>query len=319
MNLRGIDYFVFVASGTLNFFGDGWRFHKFYRQIFRKGFDFGGATFVSKTTTLNERKGNMELDNNLQPCSLFPDCVRVYPVKGVVLNSVGLSGPGANHLFSQGFWQKSREPFFISFMSVEATKEQRIEEAKIFARIFARELPSFSTRVGLELNISCPNTAHCSLSLIDDAVDQLQPFSGLDIPKIIKVNALTPIEAIVRIAASGLCDAILVSNTIPWGQLPDKIDWRKIFGSTVSPLRHLGGGGLSGYPLLPIIGNWIFEAKEKGVSVPIIGGGGILRASDVDYLHANGADAVSIGTVAIIRPWRVKGIIERARQLYGGE
>ncbi|MCX6762364.1 MAG: hypothetical protein NT093_01110, partial [Candidatus Moranbacteria bacterium] len=192
-------------------------------------------------------------------------------------------------------------------------------EAKNFARVFAWELPSFLTQVGLELNISCPNQEHCPLSLIDDAVDQLQPFSSLDIPKILKVNALTPVEAVVRIAASGLCDAIAVSNTIPWGQLPDKIDWRKIFGSTVSPLRHLGGGGLSGYPLLPIVAQWIFEAKYQGVSIPIIGGGGILRASDVDYLHANGADAVSIGTVGIIRPWRVEGIIERARQLYGGE
>jgi len=208
--------------------------------------------------------------------------------------------------------------FFISFMAVEAIKELRVEEAKRFAEIFASELPSFSTRVGLELNISCPNQEHCPLSLIDDAIDQLQPFAGLDIPKILKVNALTPIEAIVRIAASGMCDAIAVSNTIPWGQLPDKIDWRKIFGSAVSPLKHLGGGGLSGYPLLSIVGNWIFEAKYQGVSIPIIGGGGILRASDVDYLHANGADAVSIGAVAILRPWRVKGIIERARQLYGG-
>lgn len=319
MKLRGVEFGgVFVASGTLNFFGEGWRFHKLYRRLFRKGFNFDDATFVSKTTTLNERKGNMALDANLQPLSLFPDCVRVYPFRGVVLNSVGLSGPGAESLFSRGLWQAKTEPFFISFMSVEATKEQRVEEAKSFANIFAKKLPDFSTRMGLELNISCPNLSHCPLSLIDDAVDQLQPFSGLNIPKILKVNALTPIEAIVRIAASGLCDAILVSNTIPWGQLPDKIDWRGIFGSTVSPLRHLGGGGLSGYPLLPIVAQWIFEAKDKGVSVPIIGGGGILRASDVDYLHANGADAVSIGTVAIIRPWRVKGIIERARQLYGG-
>jgi dihydroorotate dehydrogenase len=319
MNLRGTNFFIFVASGALNFFGEGWKFHKLYRRIFPKGFDFSGATFVSKTTTLNERKGNMELDTNLQPRSLFPDCVRVYPIKGVVLNSVGLSGVGAENLFARGLWQRMANPFFISFMSVEATKEQRVEEAKSFARVFAREMPSFSTKVGLELNISCPNTAHCSLSLIDDAVDQLQAFSGLGIPVILKVNALTPIEAIVRIAASGLCDAILVSNTIPWGQLPDKIDWRGIFGSTVSPLRHLGSGGLSGYPLLSIVAQWIFEAKDKGVSIPIIGGGGILRRSDVDYLHANGADAVSIGIVAIIRPWRVRGIIEKARQLYGGE
>jgi len=317
MNIRGINFCAFFASGALNFFGEGWRFHKIYKRFFN--LDFTGATFVSKTTTLNYRKGNMKLDDNLQSRSLFPDCVRVYPTRRVVLNSVGLSGPGANYLFSQGLWQKMTEPFFISFMAVEATKEQRVQEARSFANIFAKELPNFSARVGLELNISCPNTSHCSMGLIDDAVDQLQAFSGLGIPVILKVNALTPIEAIVRIAASGLCDAIAVSNTIPWGQLPGKIDWLGIFGSTISPLKHLGGGGLSGYPLLPIVGNWIAEAKDMGVSIPIIGGGGILEESDVDFLHGKGADAVSIGCALILRPWRIKAIIQRAKELYGGE
>ncbi|MDD3607197.1 MAG: hypothetical protein PHQ20_00130 [Candidatus Moranbacteria bacterium] len=318
MNLRGVNFGVaFVASGALNFFGEGWKFHKIFKKLF--ALDFTGATFVSKTTTLNYRQGNMELDSNLQPRFLFPDCVRVYPAKRVVLNSVGLSGPGAEYLFSRGLWQKKRKPFLISFMAVEATKEQRVMEAKKFAEILGKEIPNFSAKVGVELNISCPNTSHCSMTLIDDAVDQIEAFTNLGVPVILKVNALTPTDAIVKIAGSGLCDAILVSNTIPWGQLPEKINWQGLFGSSESPLKHLGGGGLSGYPLLPIVAKWISEAKDKGVSVPIIGGGGISKKVDVDLLKQYGADAISIGSVAIIRPWRVQGIIQRARQIYGGE
>jgi dihydroorotate dehydrogenase len=314
MILRGIDCgSVFVASGTLNFFGEGWRHHKIFKMLF--GLSFNGATFVSKTTTLNYRKGNLALNANLQPQLLFPDCVRVRSVKGVVLNSVGLSGPGAKHLFAQGLWQKRTEPFLISFMAVDATKEKRVKEAKKFAEILAKELPNFSVKIGLELNISCPNTAHEPSKLVDDAVDQLQAFANLGIPVVLKINALTPVDVVIRITDSGLCDAITVSNTIPWGQLPEKIDWQGIFGSTESPLKHLGGGGLSGYPLLPIVARWISEARKGGVSIPIIGGGGILKKTDVDFLHRHGADAIAVGSVAILRPWRVKGIIKRANQI----
>ncbi|QWR76967.1 hypothetical protein [Candidatus Magnetomonas plexicatena] len=305
---------IFAASGALNFFGDGWRFHTILKTLF--SLDFSSVTFVSKTTTLNYRKGNMELDANFQPKSLCPDCIRVYPLKGVVLNSVGLSGPGAEQLFSQGLWQKRTDPFLISFMSVSETKEERVEEAKRFAKILTREIPGFRSKIGLELNISCPNTQHETSVLIDDAIDQLQEFANLDIPVVLKINALTPVDAVTRIADSGLCDAITVSNTIPWGQLPEKIDWQGIFGKLESPLKHLGGGGLSGYPLLSVVADWISEAKKSGITIPIIGGGGILKEADVDFLYQHGADAIALGSVIILRPWRVKGIIKRAKQIY---
>jgi len=318
MILRGINFgSVFVASGALNFFGEGWRHHKIFKMLF--GLSFNGATFVSKTTTLNYRKGNLALNASFQPQLLFPDCVRVLPVKGVVLNSVGLSGPGAEHLFAQRLWQKRTEPFIISFMSVDATKEERVSEAKKFAEILVRELPSFSAKVGLELNISCPNTSHETSKLVDNAIDQLKAFANLGIPVILKINALTSVDAVIRITNSGLCDAITVSNTIPWGQLPEIIDWQGIFGSTVSPLKHLGGGGLSGYPLLPIVARWISEARKRGITIPIIGGGGILKKGDVNFLRQHGADAIAVGSVAILRPWRVGGIIKRANHIYGGE
>jgi len=117
LTLRGVNFEpVFVASGTLNFFGEGWRsYHPWYKMLFRNQFDFRGTTFISKTTTFPAREGNMPLDENLQPRSLFPGCVRVYFRKGLVLNSVGLSGPGAVELLKRGKWQERREPFMISF------------------------------------------------------------------------------------------------------------------------------------------------------------------------------------------------------------
>ena len=114
MILRGIDFgCVHGASGVQGFFGEGYWFHK----VPIIGPNFNGMTFVAKTTTLNAREGNMPLKSDYTPRDMFPKCVVVKPLSGVVLNAVGLSGPGAKALLDTGLWQRrSKKPFFISFI-----------------------------------------------------------------------------------------------------------------------------------------------------------------------------------------------------------
>ncbi|MEK7078406.1 MAG: hypothetical protein AAB911_02450, partial [Patescibacteria group bacterium] len=113
----------------------------------------------------------------------------------------------------------------------------------------------------------------------------------------------------VDIANHSACDAICISNTIPWGQLPDRIDWEGLFGSKISPLAHLGGGGLSGKPLLPLVIDWITKARRVGLRKHINAGGGILSIKDGMKVFMAGADSISLGSIAFLRPWRVEGII----------
>lgn len=325
--LKGIDFGrVFVASGTLNFFGEGWPYHRYYKLI--PGFDFTGATFVAKTTTLAARAGNMPLNAKLQPAELFPRCIRVNFLKRVVLNAVGLSGPGAVALLEKRLWQNRTEPFFISFMAVGATKADRLKEAWLFVNLLETYLPFFEADVGLQINVSCPNTDHDPTELAREAIEYLKIASKLGIPLDLKINALTPVEAVRLIEQEKLMDSLTVSNTIPWGKQAGysqvgfchghpsiKIDWPSFFGSEVSPLADLGGGGLSGAPLLRIVGEWLARARDRGITVPIITGGGILAPDDVNYLMDLGASAIAIGSVAILKPWNVKPIIERAKQI----
>lgn len=316
MILRGIDFgCVFAAAGTLNFFGDGWLYHKIYRVLF-SGFDFTGATLITKTMTLEPRKGNMPLGRNLQPKEFLPKCIKVKFLKGVVLNAVGLSGPGAEVLLKEGKWQKITKPFLISFMAVGQTKKDRMEETSRFVSLLREELPFFNSKIGLEINISCLNTEHNPFELAEEAVGYLMIASSLGIPLILKLNALVSGEVVKKIVESGLCDALDILNTIPWGQLPEKIDWKKLFGSNMSPLAHLGGGGLSGKPLLPIVCDKIRYLRRVGIRLPIIGGGGILHQNDAVLMKSAGADAVSIGVVSILRPWRVKSIINCANKIF---
>jgi dihydroorotate dehydrogenase len=233
-----------------------------------------------------------------------------------MLNSVGLSGPGAPTLFEKGLWQKRTEPFFISFMSVEDTTKKRITEFESFVKMFADYLPGFKTKVGLQINYACPNIGLNPALLIDEVRPGLRIAGKLGIPLMPKFNILAPVEAIREICEDENCDAICISNTIPWGKIPDKINWKKLFGSKISPLAEFGGGGLSGGPLLLLVAEWIKKARKSGIAKPINAGGGILYTDNVDVLKCAGADSVFIGSVANLRPWRVPSIVERANQLF---
>lgn len=305
---------MFNASGARGFAGEGYWFHKPWWPL---GLRWSGSEFVAKTTTLCPRPGNMALKKDFTPADLRPKCVVVKPVKGVALNSVGLSGPGAEALFAlwREAWKRRVRRGFISFMSVQSTPEGRLAETEGFAKLLHEFCLQVGTmRVGLQVNFSCPNVSLPTDKLVAEVGSILGAFresSAAGIPVIAKFSAATPVGDVVEAChISPECNGVSVSNTIPWGKLPDRIDWKGLFGSDASPLARLGGGGLSGKPLLPIVRDWILEARKLGFNKVIVGGGGILSASDADVMLDVGADAVELGTVAMLRPWRVHGIVK---------
>lgn len=327
------------ASGAQGWFGEGYWFHRWM-----PGLNWEGCTFVAKTTTMLSRKGSMPIrPRRWTPTEHMPKCIIVKPLKGVVLNAVGLSGPGVEALLSDGRWQDRLQPFFLSFMSVAKTKEQRIGEAAAFSISLLKHVTDleFLAPFGLQVNFSCPNTTHDSDKIAAEASEILEIFQLLrraGVPIVPKFNVLFPVEAAMEI--SDLSDAICISNTIPWGMLPHQIDWVGLFGEHPnpnygsvslpedsltmlwdlgpgSPLHHLGGGGLSGRPLLPLVVDWVSRARCSGFDLPINAGGGILQPDDVDVLADAGASSVFLGSIAILRGWRVAATIRRAHKLLG--
>lgn len=304
---------VWNASGARGFFGEGYWFHRFV-----PGLDWKGATFVAKTTTLEPRAGNMPLTPSWRPKALFPKCVVVKPWKGVALNSVGLSGPGAKALLGRGTWQKRTDPFFLSFMAVAPFRSERLEEATAFSRLLAHHRRQFRAPFGLQVNLSCPNTKHDTQDLGREAAELLDRVKEYleGVPIVAKVNVLFPPEECKRL--KWFCDGISVSNTIPWGRLPGRIDWRGLFSipkgqALTSPLTRRGfsPGGLSGAPLLRLVTKWIQAARSADYGGHLNGGGGILRPEDADVLLVAGANSVSLGTMAMLRGWRVRETIRQ--------
>ena len=307
MDLKEIPFGrVFAASGVQGFFGEGYWFHDPLKHF---GLDFDNTTFVAKTTTLKPRPGNMPLQSDFTPRERMPECIHARPLRGVALNAIGLSGPGAEVLFKTGRWQKRVDPFFISFMSTAASRSERNEELIEFVKLFEFYLPDFYAPVGLQINYSCPNVGLHVDELLQEVEAGLLVASLLDIPLMPKFNVMLPVEAAREIGNHPLCDALCISNTIPYGQLPDKIDWQKLFGS-VSPLEKFGGGGLSGKPLLPLVLDWLERVRSIGFDKPINAGGGILSVADGEKVLQAGADSIFLGSVAFMRPWRVRGIVK---------
>ena len=316
MNLRGVFFgFVWCQSGTRGFFGEGYPFHKFFKCF---GLRFRRSTLVAKTTTVDKREGKMPLqDDGLTPKEFIPKCIVVKFWKGVVLNAVSLSGKGLVFLLNTGRWQKLTEPFQLSFMSLEATKEERLAEARKFVEILKPRLKEFAAPVALQLNESCPNHEAWDQKVADfiaEVRERLDILNELGIPLLVKFGLDTPVDVARKIAEHPACDAIVISNTVTFGKFPNRIDWKGLFGSMTSPLMARVGlpGGLSGKPLLQLVIEWLQEAKASGFPKPIAAGGGVLGPKDAERLVDAGADVVLVGSMSILRPWRMQRTINRA-------
>ncbi|MEI8130611.1 MAG: hypothetical protein WCG55_03855 [bacterium] len=314
MKLRGIEFGSCIgASGLNGWFGEGYPYHTVLRLL--PGFTFEGVTLTAKTTTLESRAGNMPLrKDKITPRELKPVSIVVKPGAGVVLNAVGLSGPGLRYLLDLGKWQALEKPFFLSFMSVGATSAERIEELRTAVEILKTELPKFKAPVGLQLNFSCPNVGHAQEEMVQDIHESLAIASVLNIPLVPKISVMIPPDKAGEIIRDPNCDALAVSNTIAWSDLSEDVQ-KVFFRTTKSPLARFGGGGISGKYLLPLVEQWLYQFKKFSGGKPVIAGGGIMRARDVDTLVAAGASAVSPGSVVILRPWNLKAIVARAKKL----
>lgn len=120
-----------------------------------------------------------------------------------------------------------------------------------------------------------------------------------------------PIEPLLKLQEHPVFDGVCITNTVKFGKLPDRIPWRFIFPfSKESPLKHIGGGGLSGRFLFPLVEEFVVELRRLGFKKHINAGGGILSWRDARRLMHAGANSVFIGSVTMLRPWRVQSIIE---------
>ena len=150
---------------------------------------------------------------------------------------------------------------------------------------------------GFEINFSCPNVAKGGTRYwavprrLERTLRRLRPLTQAAlIAKLPPEMALLPDLA--RACEAGGADALTAVNTFV-GMSVDLSHMRFRIGR--------GTGGLSGPAIKPLALACCAEAV-RSVTIPVMGSGGIMNATDALEFIAVGATAVQVGTLSFIRP-----------------
>jgi len=267
VNIAGLNFKnpVTTASGT---FGYGEEFTDF--------FDPGllGAVFV-KAVTGSNRDGNN-----------YP---RMAETPSGMLNSVGLQNKGVDHFCREIYPRISRFNTHKIVNVSGSTIDEYIEVAEKINEL--EKIPA------IELNISCPNVREGGMAF--GTVPAMSTEVTAAVRKVYKKVLMvklspnvTDITEIARAVAGGGADVITMINTL-LGMAIDAERRRPVL-STVT-------GGLSGPAIKPVALRMVYQV-HKAVSIPIIGLGGIMNATDAIEFILAGASAVQVGTASFIDP-----------------
>jgi dihydroorotate dehydrogenase (NAD+) catalytic subunit len=216
---------------------------------------------------------------------------RVAEFEGGMINAVGLANPGVDEVIAEHLPWLARN----------------VHNAKVLVNVVGNRTEEFASVVsllddspavsGYELNVSCPNVRAGGMefgadpSTLTDVVANARRATKK--PIFVKLSpTLQDIGASARTAADAGADGISVVNTLP-GLVID-VEARK-------PVLGFGTGGVSGPGLLPV-GVLATYKVAKAVRLPVIGVGGISKASDIVQYVLAGASLVAIGTAAMQQP-----------------
>lgn len=329
--------FVYGQSGVQGFFGRTSLLEYWYQLIhmFIPGYNFKDMIFVSKTATLEDRKGNTPLRSKYKIKAFLPKSIWVSWKSfwhGYMLNAVGLSNPGLAELLEKEEWQKrdKEEHFHISVQLFGSNWEETEKEIKEIARLLKKKLPPEKYNYDVQINESCPNTGHSTeidIKKVEEMEKKLELWKkSMPSTKFwLKFNALIDPKVLVRLKP--YCKGYVISNTIPFGSKGSFVKWEKWFEDGRSPLpkrlKKTGDdakkfeGGLSGSLIFPILIRKIAKIQRIDPSIKIIAGGGILTERHINKLaNFKIVKAITLGTVAVLRPWRVKSLTEHANKVF---
>jgi len=222
---------------------------------------------------------------------------RIAETYGGMLNAVGLQNPGVEA------YMKEELPYLKNYDTrvIANVAGHSIEEyCAVVERLNETDIDMF------EINISCPNVKQGGIGFGTDLVLAEQVTRAVkDIAKKPVISKLSPnvtdITEIARAVEAGGADAISMINTL----LGMRIDVRK--GKLVLANKT---GGFSGPAVKPVAVRMVYQVR-RAVNVPIIGLGGISTGEDVAEFLMAGADAVAIGTAALVNPTAPVDILEQ--------
>jgi len=276
---NGYEFEFCCASGALGFDGRGYFWERPWHWLGR--LRHPKMAVITKSLTFDARKGNLKWWCPWR-------CVRL--VEDGFVNAVGLTNPGF------GWWLRKVAPRLNHPTIVSIVAETMSTLKSMLERLNKLSYPV----VGVELNMSCPNTQEMEYGDVYNYA--LYASSWSRHPVIVKLSALHPCASICK-ELDGKIAAVDLINTIPWTEL-----WT----IEPSPLAKYGLlGGVSGLPIAQHAREALTSVTRAEVSMPIISGGGVYDREEAEERFALGADAVAFGSIYIRKPWLPYQIVEQ--------
>uniref|UniRef100_A0A7C4MMV2 Dihydroorotate dehydrogenase n=1 Tax=Desulfatirhabdium butyrativorans TaxID=340467 RepID=A0A7C4MMV2_9BACT len=206
-----------------------------------------------------------------------------------MLNAIGLENVGIDRFLNEKLPLLRNIPTAVI---VNIYGKEIEDYAEISRRLDAAEGVS-----AIEINISCPNVRAGGVAFGTDpnmahaVVHAVRKATRLPIIAKLTPN-VTDITVIARAAEDAGADAVSLINTLT-GMAID-IETRRPKLANVT-------GGLSGPAIKPVALRMVWQTA-RAVSIPVIGIGGILNASDAIEFFIAGASAIEVGTANFINP-----------------
>jgi len=256
---------VMTASGT---FG--------YGQEFAEYVDLESiGAFITKGLSLRPRAGN--------------PTPRIVETPGGMLNAIGLQNVGIEAFIAKKvpFLRTVQTPAIANFFG------NTIDE---YAELAGR-LDQIPEIAGLEVNISCPNVKQGGIVFGTDPKCAFDVVSACrevtSKPLIVKLSPnVTDVVSMAKACADAGADALSLINTLTG--LAIDLQRRKPVLANIT-------GGLSGPAIKPVALRMVWQVS-RAVSLPLIGIGGIMNATDALEFMLAGATAVQVGTASFINP-----------------
>jgi len=271
---NGHQFEFMAASGSLAYDGNGWPYE--YPLRWTGLIDPRLFTIVIKTLTRKPRVGNLKMHKPL-------GCIRF--LRGGTVNAVGLTNPGLDAWCRKYGPSIEKSPYNLVGSIVSDNKEDLAE--------MAYRLNQYNLKA-LELNMSCPNSTDHShlMNNVVEVVEMVRAVKKVSkFPLILKLSAVHDYKTIAK-ETEGFVEAISI-NSIPW---------REVYPERVSPLKHLGGGGVSGQPAQVL--NWKMLAELTAHTTTPVIGPSIWKYENMAKLEKLGAKAIGFGSIFLRYPWR---------------
>lgn len=224
---------------------------------------------------------------------------RIAETYGGMLNAVGLQNPGVEAYIQEEL------PYLANYDTrvIANVAGHSVEEyCAVVERLNDTAVDMF------EVNISCPNVKQGGIGfgtdpkqagLVTKAVKAIAKK-----PVIIKLTPnVTDIAEIAKAVEANGADAISMINTL----LGMRIDVRR-----GKPVLANTTGGFSGPAVKPVALRMVYQVR-RAVQIPIIGLGGISTGEDAAEFLMAGADAVAVGTAALMNPTAPVDILEQLK------